>query len=366
MTEIADSINKFIDYSNKTLTEAETKLSLSGLINNAKNEENEYNYKKAIAYYQRALLQKDDDDFYTFLPTVYTKLAFCYEKIADWFNALKYYDMALEFFTSAGDVDKITEMQLSIANIFYITFKHDKAKSLLSDILSEQNLSTELKIKAYMLSATVYSEDILKAYSFYKKAVECVQPMTDKGLLADLYFKYALSCDDLDATEDAVMYYKKCSEIEKNNPHLASALSNLALIFEETGMNELSLKYYIKSLEVDEQNKNHGGIYSSSLKIAGFISRKEPEKAAKYFENAIQSAESLNDSLYKFSAYLEYGDFFMNHKDIKSALKYYLLADNISEADNDLKQSVARRLNDLKIRLGQNFDSMKQEIENER
>ena len=366
MTEIADSINKFIDYSNKTLTEAETKLSLSGLINNAKNEENEYNYKKAIAYYQRALLQKDDDDFYTFLPTVYTKLAFCYEKIADWFNALKYYDMALEFFTSAGDVDKITEMQLSIANIFYITFKHDKAKSLLSDILSEQNLSTELKIKAYMLSATVYSEDILKAYSFYKKAVECVQPMTDKGLLADLYFKYALSCDDLDETEDAVIYYKKCSEIEKNNPHLASALSNLALIFEETGMNELSLKYYIKSLEVDEQNKNHGGIYSSSLKIAGFISRKEPEKAAKYFENAIQSAESLNDSLYKFSAYLEYGDFFMNHKDIKSALKYYLLADNISEADNDLKQSVARRLNDLKIRLGQNFDSMKQEIENER
>ena len=53
------------------------------------------------------------------------------------------------------------------------------------------------------------SEDILKAYSFYKKAVECVQPMTDKGLLADLYFKYALSCDDLDETEDAVMACKK-------------------------------------------------------------------------------------------------------------------------------------------------------------
>ena len=366
MSEIADSINKFIDYSNKTLTESDNKLSLAELINNAKNEENLYNYKKAIAYYQRALLQKDDDDFYTFLPTVYTRLAICFEKLSDWFNALKYYDMALEFFASAGDDDKTSEMKLSIANIFYITFKHDKAKALLNDILNEKTLSAELKIKAYMLSATVYSEDLLKSYSFYKKAVENVQPLIDKGLLADLYFKYALCCDDLDETEEAVIYYRKCSEIEKNNPHLASALSNLALIFEETGMAELSFKYYLKSLEVDEQNKNNSGIYSSALKIAGFISRKDPEKASKYYAKAIHCAEALNDSLYKFSAYIEYGDFFMNHKDIKSALKYYLLADNIPEADKDLKNKVSRRLNDLKIRLGQNFDSMKQEIENER
>lgn len=365
MTEIADSINKFIDYSNKTLTESETKLSLSGLINNAKNEENEYNYKKAIAYYQRSLLQKDDDDFYTFLPTVYTRLAFCFEKLADWFNALKYYDMALEFFTSAGDADKIIEMKLSIANIFYITFKHDKAKSLLNDILEEKNVSPELKIKAYMLSATVYSEDLLKSYSFYKKAIECIQPVTDKELLADLYFKYALSCDDLDETEDAVLYYKKCSEIEKNNPHLASALSNLALIFEETGMAELSLKYYLKSLEVDELNKNNSGIYSSALKIAGFISRKEPEKALKYFEKAIKSAEILNDDIYKFSSYLACGDFFMNRKEIKQALKYYLLADRLQGANEEDKHTSSRRINDLKIRLGQDFETIKNEIENE-
>lgn len=138
MSEIADSINKFIDYSNKTLNESETKLSLAGLINSAKKEENEYNFKKAIAFYQRALLKKDDDDFYTFLPTVYTRLAMSYEKLSDWFNALRYYDLALEFFTSAGDTDRCVEMKLAVANIFYITFKHDKAKILIEDILKEK------------------------------------------------------------------------------------------------------------------------------------------------------------------------------------------------------------------------------------
>lgn len=366
MSEIADSINKFIDYSNKTLNESETKLSLAGLINSAKNEENEYNFKKAIAFYQRALLKKDDDDFYTFLPTVYTRLAMSYEKLSDWFNALRYYDLALEFFTSAGDTDRCVEMKLAVANIFYITFKHDKAKTLIEDILKEKNISAELVIKADMLAATLYNEDLLKSYSYYKNAVESSRSVIDKTLLAELYFKYALCCDDLDETEEAVLYYRKCCEIEKNNPHLASALSNLALIFDESGMSELAFKYYVKSLEIDEQNENNNGIYSSAIKLAEMTSRKYPEKAEVYFQKTVKSADLLNESIYKLTAYIEYGDFFMNHKNIKMALKYYLLALNLTDDNKELEQKVHVRLNDLKIRLGSQFEEIKQDIENEK
>ncbi|HIS37463.1 TPA: tetratricopeptide repeat protein [Candidatus Scatousia excrementigallinarum] len=366
MSEIADSINKFIDYSNKTLNESETKLSLAGLINSAKKEENEYNFKKAIAFYQRALLKKDDDDFYTFLPTVYTRLAMSYEKLSDWFNALRYYDLALEFFTSAGDTDRCVEMKLAVANIFYITFKHDKAKILIEDILKEKNISAELLIKADMLAATLYNEDLLKSYSYYKNAVESSRSVIDKTLLAELYFKYALCCDELDETEEAVLYYRKCCEIEKNNPHLASALSNLALIFDETGMNELAFKYYVKSLEIDEQNENNNGIYSSAIKLAEMTSRKYPEKAEVYYQKAVKSANLLNENIYKLTVYIEYGDFFMNHKNIKMALNYYLLALNLTDDNKELEQKVHVRLNDLKIRLGSRFEEIKQDIENEK
>lgn len=365
MTEIADSINKYIDYSNKTLSDDETKLSLKDLINSAKNEENQYNYKKAVAFYQRALLQKDDDDFYTFLPTVYTKLAENFQNLSDWFNALRYFDMALEFFTSAGDNEKINEIKLCIANIFYITFKHDKAQLLLNDILAEKEVSNELKIKSYLLSATLNNDDLIKSYSFYKKALECVQTLTDKKLLAELYFKFALCCDDLDETESAVLYYRKCSEIEKNNPHLSSAMSNLALIFDETGMTDLALRYYVKSLEIDEHNKNNNGIYVSSLKLAELTSRKQPEKAAEYFQKAIKSASILNEPLYKVSAYLECGDFYMNHKKIKHALKFYMNANNAADVNNELKPKIEQRLKDLKIRLGDKYEQLEKEILNE-
>ncbi len=365
MTEIADSINKFIDYSNKTLNENETKLPLSGLINSAKGEENQYNYKKAIAFYQRALLQKDDDDFYTFLPTVYTRLAECYEKLSDWFNSLRYYDLALEFYISAGDIDKIIEMKLAVTNIFYITFKHDKAKKLINEILQENQASEELKIKSNMLAAVLYSEDPLKSYSYYKKAIELVQPLTDKALLADLYFKYALCCDELDEAEEAVLYYRKCSEIDKNNPHLAAALSNLALIFDETGMSELAFKYYQKSLDIDEQNNNNSGIYSSALKLAEMTSRHEPDRADGFFKKAIKSSLQLGDKTYKSAVYLEYGDFFMNHKNIKQALKCYVIALHSVENNRDLKQKILQRLKDLKIRLGAKFEELEKELKNE-
>lgn len=365
MSEIADSINKFIDYSNKTLNESETKLPLSGLVNSAKDEENQYNYKKAIAFYQRALLQKDDDDFYTYLPTIYTRLAECYGKLSDWFNSLRYYDLALEFYTSAGDIDKIAEMKLAITNIFYITFKHDKAKNLINEILQENKMADELKIRANMMAAVLYNEELIKSYSYYKKAIELVQPLMDKTLLAELYFNYALCCDDLDETEEAVLYYRKCSEIDKNNPHLASALSNLALIFDETGMSELAIKYYQKSLDIDEQNNNNSGIYSSALKLAEMTSRQDPDKAEGFFKKAIKSSSQLGDKTYKSAAYLEYGDFFMNHRNIKQALKCYVIALHSVENNKDLKQKILQRLKDLKIRLGTKFEELEQELKHE-
>lgn len=368
MTEIANSINKFIDYSNKTLSPEDNELSLTGLLNAAKNAENEYNYKKAVAYCQRALLLKDDDDFYTFLPTIYTKLAQNYQNLSDWFNSLRYFDMALEFFTSAGDIEKINEMKLAISNIFYITFKHDKSKLLLNDILETQNISNELKIKANIAMASLCNDDIKTAYNCYKTALGLVETLTDKKILAELYFKFALCCDDLDETETAVIYYKKCIDIDKNNPHLSSAMSNLALIFDESGMTELAHKYYLESLKIDEASENNNGIYVSSMKLAELFRSKSPEKTVEFYQKAIKSAAALNEIFYLTSAYLELGDFYNNHKKIKFALKYYLMAyksaENHFTPDNIAK--IKQRITDIKIRLGARYEELEKEILNEK
>lgn len=52
-------------------------------------------------------MMKNDSDFQTFQPIVYTKLAGAYAKLSDWFNSLKYYEEAAKIYSSAGDILKL-------------------------------------------------------------------------------------------------------------------------------------------------------------------------------------------------------------------------------------------------------------------
>ena len=211
------------------------------------------------------------------------------------------------------------------------------------------------------------SDDIRSAYMCYKTALTFIEPVTDKKVLAELYFKYALCCDDLDETETAVIYYKKCIDIDKNNPHLSSAMSNLALIFDETDMPELARKYYAESLKIDEDAQNNNGIYISSMKLAELNRSKSPERTVEYYQKAINSAKALNEVFYLTSAYLELGDFYNNHKKIKFALKNYLHA--LNSAQNHFSQDniakIEQRITDIKIRLGSRYDELEKEIKHE-
>lgn len=368
MSDIAHSINKFIDYSNKTLNEEETRMTLRQMLNAAKSEEQKYNYKKAVAFYQRALLMKDDDDFYTFLPLIYTKISQSYSALSDWFNALRYYDLALEFYSSAGDIQKMAAMKLEISNIFYLTFKHDKAKILLNDILSMQGLNSELVIKAYLQLANLSHNDLKAVYSYCKKALELIDSSADKSVLAELYFKYAAACDELNETETAVKYYKNCIDIDKNNPNLSSAYANLALIFEESDYPELAVKYYTKSYELDEKDKNTNGMFMSAMKLAELNRRKAPEISYDFYKKAIFYAKELKEQFYQLSAMIDFGDFCANRKDFKEALKNYFDALYLAKSNpsSDNIPRIEKRIEDLKIRLGINFQEIEKEILNER
>lgn len=369
MNQIANSINKFIDYSNKTLSEEENKLSLRELINSARDSENKYNYKKAIAFYQRALLLKDDDDFYTFLPLIYTKLAKNFSSLSDWFNALRYYDSALEFYTAAGDAEKMASMKLEIANIFYITFKHDKAKLLLNEVIESRGVNNETLIRAYLALINLANDDINKVYSLCKKALGLVDALTDKSILAELYFKAAVVADEMNETETAVNYYKKCIGIEKNNQNLSSAYANMALIFDESGYAELAEKYYLKSLEIDSLVKNYNGMYLSSMKLAELNKKKSPDKALEFYERAADYAGILKEPFYQASTMIEMGDFYAFKNMFKYALKNYFMALDIAKlkSSSDNLVRIEKRIEDIKVRLGADeFIKVQKEILNER
>lgn len=345
MNKIADSINTFVDISAKnqqTLDEIKN-MSLINLLNLAKKEEEKFDYKKVIMILQKALTMNKDDDFYTFLPILYTKLGENFYKLSDWFNAQKYYELAEEFYVSTGDTEKINECKYEIANIFYITFKRDKAEKILKEILLE-TISPNLKLKSELLLASITGNNIKTALPSSTTGIE-------KIVLAELYFKYALNCDEEGDIETAVKFYKKCVETSQDpkiNKFLSSTLSNLATIFDEHGKTELAIKYLQESLRLDEITQNNNGIYVSAMKLSEMISDKN--KSFAYLKRAKNCATELNEPFYIASSDLALGDFYYNQKDYAVALKYYdkakSLAQNNFTKDNIVK--IEQRINDIK------------------
>lgn len=341
MNKIANSITKFVDISDKksqALDEVKD-LSLVDLINLAKKEEQNFEYLKAVMIYQKALTLNNDDDYYTFLPMLYTRIAEAFKNLSDWFNAQKYFELAVEFYVSTGDVEKISEYKYEIANIFYITFKNDKAEKLLKEILSE-HVSINLRIKTQLLLATITGMGL---------SIPQETSGIEKSVLAELYFKYAVNKDDDGDVETAVKYYKKCVETSQDikvNSYLSSALTNLASIYDENGNTELAIKYLHESLRLDEITKNNNGIYVSTMKLAEI----NKEKSLEYLERAKKCAQELNEPFYIVSVDIALGDFYYKQKNYKNALVYYEQAQKIAQGDfnKENAEKIQIRINDIK------------------
>lgn len=347
MNKIATSINKFVDISDQKhqLLEDIEKLSLMDLLNFAKQEEQNFEYQKVAMIYQKALTMKQDDDYYTFLPVIYTKLANAFTKMSDWFNSLKYYELAVDFYISAGDVEKICENKYEIANIYYITFKREKAEKLLNEIL-ESETTKNLEIKSRLLLSNITGIWQIKEIPSNLSEIE-------KPVLAELYFKYAMNLDQNGNIDMAVKYYKKCVETSQDrevNAYLSSSLSNLATIYDEEGKSDVAIKYLQESLRLDELSKNYNGIYISSMKLAEIHSFKLPQKAFEYYKKAKACALELNDTFYIASSDVALGDFYYKRKDYKNALEHYNSAYKLAEG-NFTKDNIAKiemRIEDIK------------------
>ena len=352
---IADSIKNYMTYTDKRKEEdkEDSKLSLTELMNKAKQEETAFNYRHAASLYQKALLKNTDDDYYTYLPTIYSKLAFSYQNLSNWYEAQKYFEMAKDFYISTGDTEKICEAKYNIANIFYVTFKKDKAKALLKEI-EKENVSGELKIKTYNLLASL-SNDANTSEKYYEKAVEYSEENVNKLVLAELYYKYASVLEELDNDEGALKYYEKCIGSKVDSEYMSGALSNIATMYDDMGDSNLALKYFKESLKIDERTGNQNGIYSTSMKLAEIYSAKAPDAALEYYTKALEIAETLNESFYIVSSATALGDFYYNRKNDELAYKNYKKAYDLVKDSKykDNSEKIRLRIEDIKIRLGE-------------
>lgn len=357
LDNIADSINSFIttNTQNTRLEKESSSMSLQQVLNLAKDEEKNYNYKRVVLLYQTALTKTTDDGFYTFLPVIYIKLAEAYKNLSDLYNALEYYTQAHDFYYNASNFDKVYEMKLEIANIYYSMYKYDNAKYILSELEKSQSLPNELRIKVNLTLAKL-TDNPNTEYAYYKNSLPLVDLKTDKAVASELYYKFAVLSNERDELRTAAQFYLKCVELSNNpnrNPNLSKALANLAELYDEIGSTEQAIQYYNESISIDMVLKNYNGLYTSSSHLAEIYSASNPDRALEYYNKALQYAQQLNDSFYIVSTNLELSDFYSLRKNMEFAYKYLIEAYKLAKTTltQDNLDKINNRLEELKKRI---------------
>lgn len=87
--------------------------------------------------------------------------------MSDWYEALEYYTQAQDFYVNASNQEKVYETKLAIANIYYLMYKHDNAKFILSELEKAQDLPNELAIRVNLACAKL-ANDLHSEHKYYK------------------------------------------------------------------------------------------------------------------------------------------------------------------------------------------------------
>lgn len=318
-----------------------------------------YQYSKVIELCNNSLKLKNEDDYELYLPLIYTKLAYAYQKNADYDKSLNYYELAKTFYINANDLTKVNLINFNIAKIYYETYKINQAKSLFTEIINSSSSTSLLVVKSYLQLANIEedSSTAQNALDYYKKALEHEDEIVEPGALSELYFKYALVMDDKNDIKTAIEFYDKCIKMSsdaKVNKFLSPAYSNIAALYMEKNDLEKAVANYKRAYEIDDMSNNLEGVYYSSSKLAAILQREKSPKSLEYLNVALESAKRIKDDFYTISATLAIGDYHYDIGKNEVALKYYLKAQDLAQdkLSSDNQYKINTRINDIKFRLG--------------
>ena len=326
LEDIAGSIKDFVEekVEKNEFAEKSSSLDLARLLNLAKQEEANYNYKYAVLLYQNALTKDKDDNFDKFLPTIYMKLANAYMNQSQWYEALDYLTKAQDYYENVMDEIKSAEVKLKMAEVYFIIYKQDNAKYILNELNKRANLPKDLYIKINIALGKI-SDNINEEYTYYNRALSLIDSHTDKSVVTELYYRFAVVNDQKDNANVAANYYKKCITLESNpqkNKYVSQALANLAELYDEAGHTDMALKYYGQSMKIDEDSKNYNGLYSTVRHLSEIYSGKDASKSLKYLNMAYSFAKKLNEPYYIVDTSYEIGNYYLIRKEFSLALKY--------------------------------------------
>lgn len=330
--------------------------SVSDLIVKAKKLFEEKKYTEAIECYRKILDLADID--LTTLVEVRLNLANLYKKINDYPLALYFYELVETYYRQYNEIINLNYLYYDMTDILFKMYKNERAIETIKKVIYSVDTPQSLFVSSCTLLGNIFVEmnNPEEAYSYYKKALESLDENVEDEILADLYFKFALTNDDKGNINEAFDYYNKCLSILNKNPYKSLAYSNLASCYLENGNYADAKTCFRKAYELEKESNNYDGIYYNAIHLAKILMQERNSEAFELLSEAKRSAEFINEEYYILESTILLGDFYYsNPKNYKDALREYFkaqaLAERISGEVDSIK--IKSRIKDMKIRMKQ-------------
>ena len=318
----------------------------------------ETNTDKKIELYSKAILLAEDD----LLPKIYLDLSAVYTANSNHEAERTCLEKALHFFVTANNTSEILATKLKIANSNRLAYKHEEALKEYFNLIEKfraNNSETHL-IHSYIGIGDIYNYrlDYDNAIQYYIQALNLSKQNNSAELIIETAFKIGLIYDDILDEKNAQAYYQRCAEVEQDaapSYYLASALSNLASIYQEKGNIEASIELYKKSLKNDVAIENIEGQYSTLTQLAElYLQENDKVSYLDTLRKALDAAKLEKDVFHISTSYFSLGEFYEAENQMTKAVKSLLMAKKIIQTtvSTDSNQKIDRKLHKIQSKIG--------------
>lgn len=301
------------------------------------------------------ILNSENIDTQT-LVEVRLELARLYKEVGEYDKAFHYYELVEIYYKQNNEVINLNYLYYELTDLYFLTYKNERAIDTIKKVIYSVDTPQSLMVSACTMLGNIYSAMNIpdEAYSYYQKALESLDDNTKQETLAELYFKYALACDDRDDEKSAFEYYLKCITLGGNNPYKALAYSNLASCYFDNENYSDAKDCFEKAYDIEKSNNNYDGIYYNATHLAKIYAKERDPKALDFLLEAKHSAEFINEDFYILEATVALGDYYYNNISLnKKALTEYFKARKLAQtigSSIDISK-IEHRINDMKFRM---------------
>ena len=303
----------------------------------------EYNYEKALEYYEKSLKISEEIGYKKGMESSYSYIATIYLSNNNYKKALEYNEKTFKIYEEVGDKRGMMRYLGNIGGIYKRMSNYEKAREYFEKSLK---ISEEIGDKkgmeiSYSLIGGMYIDqgNNEKALEYFEKSLKTSDEIGDKRVMVDSYNITGFIYYKQGNYEKALEHYEKSLKIEEelgDKRGIGYTFHSIGLIYKDQGNYEKGLEYYQKSFEIFEEIGNKGGMMTYYEGI-GVIYREQGnyDKALEYLEKCIKTSEELGDKIRMGSSLGNIGLIYKEQGNYDKALEYYEKCLKISEELGD-------------------------------